>query len=58
MEIHPGEYGHQREHDEGVDHESPLDGCPPAIDRIEQRGYALEEEDKDGPWDGEPGQIM
>ena len=54
MKIDRGEYGHHREHEGGIDHESPLDGSPPAIGGIEQGGDALEEEDDDGPWNSEP----
>ena len=42
IEGHCDLYSHKREHGRGVGYESPLDRLPSAVDRVEQRGHALE----------------
>ena len=49
VEVHCVLYGHNREHDQGVRYEPPFDTLPSAIDWIEQRCHALEEQCDDDP---------
>ena len=42
--LRRGVHGHQREHDHGVDHKSPLDTLAPTMGGAKQRGHAIEEQ--------------
>ena len=49
VEVHRGEHCNERERDCGVGYESPLDTTHSAMDGVEQRGHALEEQHDDDP---------
>lgn len=49
VEIHRGEYGHDREHGGGEGYESPFDRLPSAMDGAKQRRHTLEEQHDDYP---------
>jgi hypothetical protein len=49
VEVRPRVDRHEREHNRGMDHESPLDATLCAIRSAEQRSYALEEQVDDDP---------
>ena len=48
--LRGGVHGHQREHDQSVDHKSPLDTLASAIGGAKQRGHAIEEQHDEHAW--------
>ena len=50
VEVHRGEYGCQRERDQGVGYEAPLGAVASAMDGVKESGHTFEEQHDEHSW--------